>query len=144
MRFQIPQAPTPLIYPCFRKCQKSSTIVTAKGQQLRETIFRGNAPPPPPPPLLPFSGWLLNFANFLTGKSLSEAAKKINSKITILKGFRKKVSFLWLWCTCSAKMYLLLLISFVYSKTSGFASDFFYMCLSVPWWITTFGGFRLF
>ena len=46
MRFQIPQAPTPLIYPCFRKCQKSSTIVTAKGQQLRETIFRGNASPP--------------------------------------------------------------------------------------------------
>ena len=90
MRFQIPQAPTPLIYPCFRKCEKSSTIVTAKGQQLRETIFRGNAPPP----LLPFSGWLLNFANFLTGKSLSEAAKKINSKITIFKGFRKKVSFL--------------------------------------------------
>ena len=73
MRFQIPQAPHPF-YPCFRKCQKSSTIVTAKGQQLRETIFRGNAPPPSP--IVTIQRLTVEFCQFFDRKILIGGSKE--------------------------------------------------------------------
>ena len=78
MRFQIPQAPTPLIYPCFRKCEKSSTIVTAKGQQLTETIFRGSGggAPPPPPHIVTIQRLAVEFRQFFDRKILVGGSKE--------------------------------------------------------------------
>lgn len=88
MRFQILVPPPPPLLAVFSKMSDVECYRHRKKLIVKRNYFPGECPP-----FLPFNGWLLNFANFLTGKSFSEAAKKMNSKITIFTSFRKKCRF---------------------------------------------------